>query len=286
MNPAALYNEHLETFKRIAGSVAHKAHLSPEDTEDFRQIVCLRLFEDDYAILRKFEGRSTLATYLNTVIKRLYNQWRVEMWGKWRPSAEARRIGDVAITLERLITRDGYTYDEAVSAMTTPSGAGATPEQLEAIYLRLPPRNPRPVFVSGDVVPDVIAVEADADERVQSRERERTARCTVKALDCKLAAFSPQDRLILRLRFVDCRKVREIAQALSLDPKKVFKRLDKLYLTLRRALEADGVSKTDVDAVMGRGDHEIRLKLLESPGNSAFRPSHRVRTNEPDDGNH
>ena len=39
--------------------------------------------------------------------------WRNARWGKWRPSAEARRQGALATHLERLMRRDGLTFEEA-----------------------------------------------------------------------------------------------------------------------------------------------------------------------------
>src|SRR6185503_1033291 len=104
--------------------------------------VCFKIFEDDYGIIRKFEGRSSFSTYLTTVILRLFHQWRVEQWGKWRPSAEAKRLGDKAITLERLITRDGFTFDEAVKVLTVRDGGLSPVAELEALYVRLPLRTP------------------------------------------------------------------------------------------------------------------------------------------------
>jgi len=262
MNPAATYQEHLATIVRIAGFVARKKHLSPDEAEEFVQVVRFRLFEDDYAIIAKFEGRSSFTTYLTTVIARLYSQWRVEQWGKWRPSAEARRLGDTAITLERLLTRDGYIFAEAVSLLTTRSGDAPTVAELEAVYVRLPTRVPRPILVSDEVSPDAVSVAAEADERVESRDRERTMRRAAEVLNRVIETFTAEDRLILQLRFVKGCKVPEIARVIGLDQKKIYKRLDKLFLTLRRALEAAGISREDIEDVLTRGDQEIPLNLL------------------------
>lgn len=276
MNPETTYLENLETIERIAAFVAGKGRLNADETVEFVQIVRVRLFENDYAIIRKFEGRSLLRTYLTTVILRLFRQWRVEMWGKWRPSAEARRLGDNAITLERLLTRDGFTLDEAVKILTTREGNAYTVGELEALYIRLPLRTPRPVLVSDDGIPEVAALDADADDRVESRDRECSARSCAAALDAAVAQFDAEDRLILQLRFWKSLKVPEIAKIMGIDQKKIYKRLDKLFAKLRSALETARVSRADVDKLLGRGDQEIRLDLLSAEGKTATGPSHSV----------
>jgi RNA polymerase sigma factor (sigma-70 family) len=273
MNPETTYLQHLESIERISAFVARRGHLNADETGEFVQIVRVRLFEDDYGIIRKFEGRSSFPTYLTTVIMRLFHQWRVEMWGKWRPSAEARRLGDKAITLERLLTRDGFTFEEAINILTTRAGNAFTVAELEAIYVRLPLRTPRPVLISDDATPEVAALDADADDRVESRDRERSARCCAVALDAALANFDAEDRLILQLRFWDSRKVPEIARITGIDQKKIYKRLDKLFGVLRGALETAGIGRGDVDQLLGRGDQEIRLGVLSRRESTPFRPS-------------
>ena len=272
MNPKSLFEENLKSIKRIATSIARKKHLNADDCDEFVQVVCVRLIENDYAILRKFEGRSSLTTYLITVIGRLYNEWRDRLWGKWRPSAEARRLGDLAITLERMLTRDGMSFSEAVDTLTIRSGALVSIAELEAIYLRLPPRNPRPMEVSGDVSPDAASVAPDAEDRVAAEERERTARRVEETIDSVLGTFGPEDRLILELRFWNSRKVREIAEVVNIDAKKLFKRLEKLFTPLRRALETAGISAADI-ALLESGDHDIHLNLRGPRGNDPLGPS-------------
>jgi RNA polymerase sigma factor (sigma-70 family) len=276
MNPETTYLQNLESIERIAAFVARRGHLNADDTGEFVQIVRVKLFEDDYSIIRKFESRSTFSTYLTTVILRLFHQWRVEMWGKWRPSAEAKRLGDKAITLERLITRDGFTFSEAVNTLTTRAGSLYTVGELEALYVRLPLRTPRPMLVSDEATHEIAAVDGDADDRVELRDRERDARCCAAALDAALAQLDAEDRLILKLRFCQGLKVPLIAKAVNIDQKKIYKRLDKLMAVLRRDLEAAGVKKEDVDKFLARGDQEIRLNLLsgkESPPSGPSKPS-------------
>jgi RNA polymerase sigma factor (sigma-70 family) len=273
MNPETIYLENLTTIERIAAFVARRSHLGPDEVSEFIQDVRVRMLEEDYAILRKFEGRSAFSTYLTTVIVRLHHQWRVERWGKWRPSAEAQRLGQKAIALERMLTRDGFTFDEAVQVLTTRSGGQFNVAELEAIYLRLPTRVPRPVPVSDEGLLGSVASASNSAERVESRDRERAARLAAKALDDVLEAMEPEDRLLLQLRFWRAQKVPQIAEVLHLEQKKIYKRLDRLCVILRRGLETAGVSRQDVAALLERGDHDVRVNFGGGGGIGVPRPS-------------
>lgn len=176
--------------------------------------------------------------------------------------------------LERLVTRDGLTAGEAIRTLTTGSGTQCTAAELESLYVRLPLRSPRPIVVSEGAIPDVAATDSDAGERVESRDRERSARRAAEAIDGTLASMEPEDRLILQMRFWDGRKVPDIAKVLHLDQKKIYKRLDRLFLVLRKRLESAGVGREDVDKLLGRGDHEIRLELFSQGESPSFRLSH------------
>ena len=274
MSPEDLYLQNLRSIERIAAFVARRNHLNADEASEFTQEVRVRLLDDNYAVIRKFEGRSSFTTYLTTVIVRLFHQYRVEQWGKWRPSAEAKRLGDKAITLERLVTRDGFTFDEAVKVLTTPAGSPYTLPELEAIYLRLPHRGPRPVVISGEVSPDAAAVDAEAEDRVETADRQRSARKAATAIDGLMESMDAEDRLILQMRFWDALKVPDIAQRLHVEQKKVYKRLDRLFGVMRSALEQAGVGKAELGTLLSRGDQEIHFKFFEKTGEiRPFRPS-------------
>jgi RNA polymerase sigma factor (sigma-70 family) len=272
-----LYLEHLRSIESIAGWVARRHRLDTDETAEFVQEVCFRLLDNDYSVIRKFEGRASITTYLTTVIGRLFNQYRVERWGKWRPSAEAKRLGDKAITLERLITRDGYTFDEAVKILTTPGGSQYTVGELEAIYLRLPNRGPRPVMVSGDIAPDIIATDGETDERVARKDREFVARKVVHSIDAVMMQVDPEDRLILQLRFFSALKVPEIARRLHHDQKWLYKRLEMLFAKIRRKMEADGLDQKLISDLLN-AQTDLKFGFLRDEQDlTAAGPSNRPR---------
>lgn len=261
--------EHLSTIERIAAFYCRRARMTDADTEDFVGFVKLELIENDYEIIRTFEGRSSFATWLTTVIHRMLHQYRTKAWGKWRPSAEAKRMGDVAIALERLTTRDGYSASEAIELLTTGSTPAASRRELEAMLLRLPVRTPRPMLVPDDNVPDV-AAEDDPSDSVMSRDRETCARRTAAALDEALAEFEPEDRLILKRRFWSAQRIADIADSLHLDAKKTYKRIDRLLASLRSALELRGITADDLADLFA---HDEAIEIGSDAEIESSRPS-------------
>lgn len=253
MTAEETFLQNLLLIERICAFVCRLNHANTDETAEFTQEVKLRLLEDDYSIIRKFQGLSTFATYLHTVIRRLFSQYRIELWGKWRPSAEAKRLGDKAVTLERLISRDGLTFAEAVQTLTTPAGSLYTVAELKAIYLRLPVKNSRPTFVPEEEAPEA-AADGDASERIQAAEREQTARRVAAAMDKILETFEAQDRLILQMRFWEELRVPEMARRLQIDQKKLYKRLDKLCAMIRAALEREGIDRRDIEMLLSGDD--------------------------------
>src|SRR5258708_23704301 len=92
MDVEELFLRHLGTIETIVSYIGRSNHLDCLETEEFSAQVKLELIDGNYAIIRKFEGRSTFATYLTTAIQRMFYQHPVKLWWKWRPSSEARRI--------------------------------------------------------------------------------------------------------------------------------------------------------------------------------------------------
>ena len=271
MGPEERFVQNLDLIDRIVGFVCRRNHLDAPESDEFASHVRFKLLEDDYSVIRKFEGRSSLSTYLTTVIQRLYFQYRVQLWGKWRPSAEAKRLGEKAITLERMLTRDDYTLGETIAILTTGSEPLYTRAEIEALYLRLPVRQPRPVLIADNSVPEMAAQSA-ADDGVMQHHRECTARVVATAMDGAMQSMEGEDQIILKMRFWHAAKVPDIAAALRIDQKKLYKRIDKLIATLREAVERAGVSRDDVGNLLTHADHNLTLHAEKR----APRPSHKA----------
>jgi len=283
MDPENLFLSNLPLIERITAFVARRNRLSQADTEEFASLVKLLLIEDDYAIIRKFQGRSSLTTYLATVIHRLLADYRISAWGKWRPSAEARRLGDTAVTLERLIERDGFTFDEAVQLLAPDRDRdpARVRKELETVYLRLPHRSKRIAVSLGD--------EADVDinggdesmersdygsgnrpvdlamielpDEIGTSERKGQVEKIGRIVRNVISQLDQEEQTILQLRYFSGLKVPEIAARLGIDQKKLYKRIDRLLRVLRSALEAQQIGSDDVAAIIAAGDVDDQISL-------------------------
>lgn len=238
--------------------VARRQALSVDEAEDFTSWARLRLLEGGSATLAKFEGKSTLETFLRVVLLNLFRDYRIAKWGKWRPSAVARRLGPAAIRLETLIFRDGLSSREAVAIVSSQLGSSTPAVEIERLAERLPVRSRRR-FEREEALHEVPALAADGESAVVARELEPKVRQTQSALRAALGLLPPQDRLVLKLRFQEGLKIVEIARALGIAAKNLYPRLERCVSLLRRALEEEGVTGEDVRRLLDWEDLDLNV---------------------------
>lgn len=248
MPPADLYSTHADLIEGILTRSCRAHRLAPDAADEFCSWARLRLIDRDQAILRKFSGRSTMRTFLLTVVERLFLDWRNHEWGKWRPTNEARRLGDLAIELEKLVLRDHHTLSEAVQTLVA-RGLAASEAECERVWARLPRRPRRQRVEEG-----LLATEVDpglAGDAVQEEERRALERRVGEAIERAVRALPPSDQVILRLRFWSGFKIARIAALMDEDAKALYRRLDRICLQLKQQLEAEGVRAIDVGGFLG-----------------------------------
>jgi len=259
MNWETFFLDNLSLIERVIAFVCRKFGLSGADAEDFGSSSKLKIIEDDYAVLRKFQQKSSLATYLHIVIERHYLDEKIHEWGKWRPSMRARQAGDAAIFLERMVSRDGLGIAEAstiVRQKFTELDARAVERLAESIVVRQPRRQSSVERTEEMREP---ASEASAEDELLSGEREMAARRVGLVLSRELDLLPPEDRLIMKLRFIDAMKVSTMARMLKADQKQLYRRIDRLVAKLREALLAAGVAMSDIGDMLMNGADALHL---------------------------
>lgn len=220
----------------------------------------LRLVENDYAILRAYEGRSSFSTFISIVVQRMALDYRIHMWGKWHVSAEAKRLGPLAIDLERLLRRDGRTLDEALVILGSRHD-GVTRESLAALAARLPERAPRQREVAIVEAESLPARNAAADDGVLAGERRHASEKVSAVMSAIIGRLPEDERLILQLRFEGGMTVAQIARALRLDQKVLYRRIERRMREIRVELERSGIATADVLDLIGRDDAVLSFDL-------------------------
>ena len=240
MDPDAVYLEHLEMIGRTALAVCRRNGVDLDEAEDFASDVRLKLCEDNYAIIRKFGGRSSMATYLGVVIANLFRDFRIHKWGKWRPSTQARRLGETAIRLETLMFRDGCTFDSACQVLTRQLGQTVDTSALRRLLTQLPRRAPRRIDGGDD--PTTLPANERADGPTLDAERDAQLAVAKQGLEHALGRFPAEDRVILRLHFYEGMTVAEVARGLCIEQKPLYARIRHLLQSIKQSMRSDGIS--------------------------------------------
>jgi RNA polymerase sigma factor (sigma-70 family) len=243
-----LYSKHSDTIESVLAYTRRAHRLSADDGDEFSSWARLRLLEDDCAILKKFRGLSTFKTFLVTVIQRLFLDWRIKEWGKWRPTADARRVGPVAIELERLVLRDHIEFEQAAETLVS-KGTAVSREECERAWAELPRRPARQR--AGEQVLESVPSSAPAHDPVAIREQFANAGKASSALADAIPTLTPQEQLIIRLRFQDGITVARIAQLIGEEQKPLYRRIDQILARLRATLTDAGVTADEVRDLLG-----------------------------------
>jgi RNA polymerase sigma factor (sigma-70 family) len=221
--------EQLQLLSQVVRDVARSRRLPIADAQDFAQSVHLTLLERRYDVFSRFGGRSSLHTFLTTVVRRMLLDWRNQAYGKWRPSAAALRLGPHAVTLERLITRDGHPPDEAIALMRGGADAPSAADLL-ALRAQLPTRHRRRM-VSEDALRDV----SDPDDGPAADGQQTADRHMRRVIAAALRQLSREDRWLIAMRYGHGRSVQALAAELQVDSRALYRRFNRVLRALRSA---------------------------------------------------
>ena len=273
MTPEQQFLAELAVIERVIAWICVRRGLRGADAEDFGSMVKIRLIENDYEVLAKFQNRSSLKTYLTAVINRIYLDFQVQRFGKWRSSAKARQLGAIAVRLERLMYRDDLSFDEACGVLLSDTRVGETRDALHAIRRQIPERRPpgRPVAPAPGVLDGGAAA-------VEQAERQRLAERTFSIIWRTLAGLPARERMFLRHHFESGFSVAEAARVLGFDQKALYRRKDSILKLLKDELKREGISAEDAHELVSNVDWDAALSAdppgdVQSPEQPGPRPS-------------
>lgn len=247
-NLESLFLAHLPAVERILNALARRHSLSADAAEEFAAWAKMRVIENDYAILAKFRGESSLPTYLTVVLSMLFREYRVQEWGRWRPSAVALRGGPLWVQLETSLDRDGLPLGQASEMLRTAGATTLSDRELAKIASQFPRRTPLRPVKAGEP-PREPPGDARADDLIVREESAADAGAAQRALREGLATLSPEDSLIVRLHYMEGVSIADISRGLALPQKPLYRRVERALSDLRHVLERAGVSSEHVRAL-------------------------------------
>jgi RNA polymerase sigma factor (sigma-70 family) len=239
----------LPVIDDVAGQVCRRHRLSATEADDFKSEVRLHFIERNYEVLRKFEGRCALSTYVNVVVQRLFFDYRNRMWGRWRPSTEAKRLGPTAVLLEKLVVRDGWQLDQAIEMLEV-NHQIEIDDTIRTFCTSIAGRGPSRRMVSEDDAAEIASTGPSPDDNVVMAERDFAVKRVQAALERARQGLPAMDRLILKMRFDDRAAVSDIARVLHLEQRPLYRTIERLLKTVGAAMQADGISAADMDALI------------------------------------
>lgn len=259
MHPKELFEANLSLVERVIDRVCSRAHLAGADREDFASIAHLHLIENDYAVLRQHDGSCSLAGYLAVVLQRLLFDERNRTMGRWRASAEAKRMGEAGILLETLLLRDHRALQEVVPLVTA-ADQRLSPRDVESMASRLPERMQRGRSLPIDpVLEATLASDDDAASRAIEADRARLAEKTQTILRETMASFTGEERMIIKLRFGSSMSIADVARILQLPPRPLYRQVELLLERLRQALCAAGIDAASAAELIGSTELDLGI---------------------------
>jgi len=254
MSAADLLEENLPLVERVIATVCRRAGLRDADAEDFASTAKLALIENDYAILRSYEGRAPLGAFLTVVVQRLLSREWTRVRGRWRSSAEAERLGPAAVLFEKLTLRDGRSSGESV-AIVCSVHPQFDPAEVREIAARLPQRPPRPRLVPLDDDRQFVAP-TSADARAHEADAQRVSQRAARVVRETIAALPLQDRMLLRFHFGAQMSIADVSRILGVPQRPLYRRVEALLRELRARLEREGIDAGMVADLISAGASE------------------------------
>lgn len=257
MDAHNLFRDNLAVIDRVCREVCRSARLRDDEAEDFTSSVRVALMENDYAILRKWEGRASLAGYLCVVIRRMLSDRRDHELGRWHSSTQAIRFGPSGVLLEKLLIRDGRPFDEVLPIVIA-RHPSLTADDIAGMAARLPRRPARLRAVPLDDTPaEMVAGGERADQRVLSEETQRISAQASEVVRRTIDSWSDEDAMILRFHYGSSMSIADISRMLHLPQRPLYRRIDALLAKLRAALVAADLDASTLASVIGEASQEM-----------------------------
>ena len=265
----AIYSEAID---RAIAIVCRRAHLNDYDRHDVTQEVWVHLLRNNGAAVRRFEGRSAPETFFVRLAMNVLVGIRRRRDGRWRPSAQARRLGAVARELEHLVERGGFTLHEAIETVHARRGVGY--DHLDSLIERLQPgRRSRsvgtPPCTPSPPKPEAPDAPPSPEQELINGELRRESERIVNSIQRAWTLLTGEERLVL------------VDQIVGPGPHRPRRAFIQASAVLRDLLSGTGLRWPDVSAVLKDPGLDLGLRqVLERESGAPDAANRRRRRGE------
>jgi RNA polymerase sigma factor (sigma-70 family) len=199
-----------------------------------------RLKADSYKVLRDFENRSKLTTYITTIIAHLVIDIKRKIDGRNRIKERAKALGPTGEKLYDLVFIKGYPAPEAYDSLQTTEKIKETFDEFQMIVEKI-----RGHQTSAPQQQPITKNTPEQD--LISKQREEL---TKKVLNETLSELSNEERLLIRMKFPlsddeEPKSLSEIGKMLHTTEKAVDSRIRRILTKLKEKMLRHGLSFDD-----------------------------------------
>lgn len=219
-----------------------------------------KLKQNNYHILRQFQGKAKLTTYLTAIIANQSVDLIRKYRGRDRQKERAKKLGAIGEKIYQLAVVDQLSVEEIHVKISESGAIKLPPDEINGMIALIRGRhasgNPVPApggavkagnAINGEGRPVVVDDKKNPEELLVDQNGHAKVKNMVEDL---LEGLSGEERLILRMRFParegesPCSIV-EIAETLGISAKATYKKLSRLLNRCKKQLEDRGVRLHD-----------------------------------------
>ena len=244
-SPQDAWAEFLEEYANPIYQVIRHFESDPDHAADCFQFVCEQLIDNRSKRLRKFkgEGPATFTTWLRAIVRNLCVDWHRKRFGRHRPFSSVSQLPLFDQQVFKMIYERAVSPEECVAALasqfpnTTIEQISESRERIESVLSsnqrwllaqRIANRNGNAEHSDG-LLGNIEDLKADPEAQAIANERKRKLERAMKSL-------TPNERLLIRLRFEEGVTLEKTASLLGLGNAQRADRQIKEILTRLRKL--------------------------------------------------
>lgn len=224
------------------------------DPDDLFNKILDHLKEDDFRRLRDFQGRSSITTYLTSIISRFVVDIVRQRSGRSRAKERAAKLGLLGERVYDLMVLRGHSAGEAAEIMQITFGQQISPDELRDIHAGLLGRETRHQSSNESKTAwgedgELVTIQSASPEGELSGKIQQKRRGELLAV--LMENLKVEDRLLLRLRFpldeeAEPLEMSAIAAMVGMNEQQVDRKLRRILVSCREELLRKGLSLNDL----------------------------------------